>query len=351
LGEAPLAAMVCAVSESEPPRERTHVLHPDRRCATLANRPASAPVDLVAPPPGSSDSRVDLKLLTWRARRALANGATPAARARFAAVDAPHLLAGTVQDGTARGVQLALEETIDLCAWQEPPLAETCAIDGDAEVFEGKALRKKKDILVASGGSRIRWSRKGGVIVVDREHGVHAEDCIRFEDRHDRGDLDGFDGDPDERPRIFSPAFLQPLRLVQGKTLHRLDLVGRLGRRGDGHACSLTFLGRSDEPCVRMIVSIDHRLENHRLRVRFLGASTVDAIDADGTPGFTVVQSGARVFVAATLVRAVGSLELGSERIPTPAAQCKGVIRHEFRLGGKPWGQATQPTEAASKDR
>ncbi len=266
--------------------------------------------------------------------------------ARFAAIDAPELLAGTVQDGVARGVLVALEESASLCRGSEPPRAEDLPDPDDAEEFTGRDLRRKKDIVVASGGSRMRWSRRGGLQLVDREHEVNEEDCIRFDDRRDLGDLDAFAGDPHEKPRLFSPAFLKPVRLLQGRSGSRLDLQGRLGRRADGHPCSIVVLARADETQVRLIVRIDNQHDDHRLRIRFLGCRRPEAIESDGTPGFELVHAGHRHFVAATLVRACGRLRVDDELVPVPLAQCRGEHRHEFRLGGARWSDAI-----ASKDR
>jgi hypothetical protein len=317
-----------------------HPPHPDRRATTLAVRPAAGPGPFAPPGEGSADARVDLKLLLARARRALAERGTPAALERFAQVDAPDLLAGTVQDGVARGVMVALEETLSLCTGEEPARPEDLPDEDGAERFEGRDLRRKKDILVASGGARIRWSRRGGLLLVDRAHEVHEEDCIRFEDRRDLGDLDGFVGDPAERPRLFSPGFLKPVLLVQGPGRDRLELAGRLGRRRDGYPCRITFVGDKGEAQVRMIVQVENPHPDHRLRIRFVGCRDLAAVDSEGSPGFALVRHQTRWFVAATLVRACGTLRVGEARVATPAAQCIGRHRHEFRLGGGPWRPA-----------
>ncbi len=313
-------------------------LHPDRRAETLAVRETPGPGPHAAPGAGSADARVDLKLLLHEVREALSRHGTEAARRRFAEIDAPDLLAGTVQDGTARGVMVALEEVLSLCSGGCGSSPEDRAVDDEAQVFEGRELRRKKDILVASAGSRIRWSRKGGVLLVDRAHDIHAEDCIRFEDRRDLGDLDGFVPDTAERPRLFSPAFLKATRLIQGPTFDRLELEGRLGRRADGFPCRIDFVGDKQEPQVRMVIRIVNRSDNHRLRVRFLGCRNPAAVASAGTPGYSEVLAHSRWFVAATLVRASGRLRIGSDAfVETPAAQVHGELRHEFRLGGASW--------------
>lgn len=311
--------------------------HLDRLATTLADRAPGPAEPAPTFPEPRGDARVDLALLTYRARRALAERGTAAARARFATVHSQDLLAGTVQDGTARGVMVALEETIALCGGAEPVPPELVPDEDDAARFEGRDLRRKKDILVASAGARIRWSRRGGVLFVDRAHDVHAEDCIRFEDRRDLGDLDGFVPDPAERPRIFSPAFLKPVLLVQGKRRDRLVLDGRLGRTAHGFPCRIEWIGNRDEDFVRMVVFVRNVHDDHRLRIRFLGCRNVDAIDSDGTPAFSTVRTGSRWFVAATLVRACGRLRVGDRDVAVPAAQCHGTHRHELRLGGRSW--------------
>ncbi|MBM4062477.1 MAG: hypothetical protein FJ265_15480, partial [Planctomycetes bacterium] len=99
--------------------------HPDRACATLANLDAAGAArgsgPFVPPGEGARDCRIDLKLLQWRARQALA--ASEPARARLAGLSAEQhsdLWAGTVQDGAARGFAVALEEALSLA----PPLPD-----------------------------------------------------------------------------------------------------------------------------------------------------------------------------------------------------------------------------------
>src|SRR5262249_5068277 len=142
--------------------------HPDRLALNLAHR-ATLPADawhgpFVAPDPGSDDARVDLKLLAFEVKRALAERGTPAAHARLAELIGPDLWAGTVRDGTARGMRVALEEALSLCA---PPAASPERAPFDT-VLEQRELRRHRDLLVASGGARIRFSRKLGVLFVDR---------------------------------------------------------------------------------------------------------------------------------------------------------------------------------------
>ena len=323
---------------TESPRLDQLPTHPDRRATTLAVREAASEGPHARPGAGSDDARVDLKLLLHQARRGIEERGTDAARRRFAEIDTPDLLAGTIQDGAARGVMVALEEVLSLCSGTAGQRPEERPVDDDGTVFEGRDLRRKKDILVASAGSRIRWSRKAGVLLVDRAHDVHAEDFIRFEDRRDLGDLDGFVPDTTERPRLFSPAFLKPVQLIQGPSFDRLELRGRLGRRSDGFPCRVDFIGDKEEPTVRMVVRVTNQQDDHRLRIRFLGCRNAAAVPSEGTPGYSEVLAHSRWFLAATLVRACGQLRIGSEDfVATPSAQVHGEIRHEFRLGGARW--------------
>lgn len=308
--------------------------HPDRRAATLAQcanlAERSGPGPFQPPGPGSADARIDLKLLAYEANRALTRRGTEAAVRRIADLRGPDLWAGTIQDGTARGFMVALEEAIDLC---EPP-AEEPDLDRDADrVFEGKVLRRKRDILIASAGARIRFGRRTGVLLVDRDRGLHTENCIRFEDRRDTGHLDSFCPADGERPRIFSPAFLQPVSLCQGELRDNLILEGSLGRGPTGYPCRVTLEGRKDERCIRLTVAIDNRHPDHRLRIRFLGFPDPAYIAHHCTAVWSTVREKGRGFLAATLVRACGRLLVGEDFVPTPAAQCRGWIEHRFTLG------------------
>lgn len=311
--------------------------HPDRLATTLAQRamlPESAwRGPFQEPGPGSADARVDLALLWHRAREAVARRGTPQARARLAEVESPDLMAGTVQDGTARGVAVALEEAISLCRPEPAPQTEPA---GPADVLEeteftGKDLRAKHDLLVKSEGARIRFSRKGGLLFLDRDENVRFEDFVWFEDRSDRGTLDAFEPDPLERPRIFKPSFLVPVRFVRGRRRHLLELEGMLGRRG-GYPCRMRIEGRADESFVRLTIAIHNVRDDHRLRVRFMGLRDPGWIGHRGTPAFEVVEHDRGCFVAATLVRACGRLRVGDDIVAVPAAQCRGWIEHEFQL-------------------
>ena len=310
--------------------------HPDRVAATLANvadaRTARGTGPFAAPGAGAHDCRIDLKLLQWRALHAAARSAR--ARAHLAALDAaarPDLWAGTAQDGACRGFAAALEEAIALA-----PPAEPAPRPPDDPVrtqrFEGKDLRKKKDLLVASGGARIRFSRKEGLLYVDRERSVHSANCLRFEARTDRGTLDGFVGDDSERPRLFSAQFLQPRTYVQGPGYAELTLAGRIGRGPVGWNCELALTGVEMETTVRLTLRIDNRLAGWRLRARFLGIPA-DAIAHECSPVREVVENDAGGFVAFTLVRACPWLLVDGQKVAVPGATCQGLIEHGFRIG------------------
>jgi len=320
-------------------------IHPDRLATTLARRDVhAARAHTSRPGAGSRDARIDLKLLVWKAHQALEHRGTEAARARLADLDTADLWAGTVRDGVARGMMVALEEAIDLCKpIAEDPVADTvdaaAIVAGTAAVFEGVALRKKRDLLVASGGARIRFSRKGGVLMVDRALDLNVQDCIRFEDRADRGDLDGFQPEHGSRPRLFSPAFLKPRRYIESKDHHRLELEGRLGRTPWGFPCRIVFEGRAEDAVVTMTVAVHNTHSDHRLRIRFLGLPD-ECVTHECTDVWETILVGARRFRAATIVRACGTLRCGDERIATPDAQCMRTVEHTFHLGSGMRGRA-----------
>lgn len=306
--------------------------HGDRAAATLANLPAETAADgaAAAPGPGAADCRIDQKLLQWRALQAMA--ASPASRAHLAAYASerhPDLWAGTVQDGVARGFMARLEEAIALA----PAAAPLPTLPAGAPVVAGKDLRKRKDLLVKSGGARIRFSRKEGVLFVDRGEALHSTNCLRFEARADHGSLDGFVGADDERPRLFSAQFLQPTRYVDAGSAQELTLAGRIGRGPIGWDCVATLAGFADESFVRLTLRIDNRLAGWRLRARFLGMPP-SAIAHECTPVAETVANDTGGFVAVTLVRAVERLDVDGAGVAVPAAACRGVIEHRFRLGG-----------------
>jgi hypothetical protein len=316
--------------------------HPDRLAKNLAHRKLlleqGVPKAVVLPGPGSADARMDLKLLAHSTRQAIDERWSAEAEARLAGLSTPDLWAGTVQDGTARGFKVALEEALSLCA-PAPPADLDVDVDADvdADILEGKDLARRRDILVASGGARIRFGRKTGVLFVDRKREIHQEDCIRFEDQPDLGSLDGFLPKPGQRPRLFSPAFLKPTRLLQSRTRDELQLTGRLGRRHHGYACALRFVGHKHEPGIRLTVTIDNQHQDHRLRIRFLGFPQPEYLglstDSPTFPPWEKVHAQGRTFVAATLVRACGRLEVGDDCVMVPEAQCLCRITHEFAIG------------------
>jgi hypothetical protein len=320
--------------------------HPDRHGATLlqcnARAREAAPGEFITPAPGSADARIDLKLLGYAARRALAQ--STAARARLGDLTPerrPDLWAGTVQDGTARGFAVVLEEIASLLP-AEPragPIAgvlQQHAVDPlHGRQLQGKELRRHKDLLVSSGGVRVRFGHKQGLLLVDRARELESHGFVRFEDRADRGTLDAFVPDPAERARVFDPRFLQPVLFRQGRELDALMLEGTLGRGATGNPCQLAILGFKDEPFLRLQVRIDNRHADHRLRIRFLGlpnAGYVEHLCAD-VGGH--VDSPAGGFSAYTLVRACGRLEVDGGEVPVPGAQCRTAITHEFRVGDR----------------
>ncbi|HEX5052577.1 MAG TPA: hypothetical protein VFZ65_12450 [Planctomycetota bacterium] len=310
--------------------------HPDRVAATLANLPdvrAARPgAVFAAPGAGAGDCRIDLKLLQWRALAAMQRAERARAHLeRFGAAEHRDLWAGTVQDGVARGFAAALEEAIALAG--APALAP--AAPGAApgmQTFAGKELRKKKDLLVASGGARMRYSRKHGLLFVARADGVHSANCLRFEARRDLGTLDGFVADESERPRLYSAQFLQPQRYVQGQGHTELVLAGRLGRGPIGWPCELVLTGIEREPTLRLVLRLHNRLAGWRLRARFLGIA-VEAIEHECTPVREVVHNDAGGFLAFTLVRACATLLVDGTPVAVPGALCLGTIEHTFRLG------------------
>ena len=310
--------------------------HPDRVAATLANlddaRAARPGSDFALPRAGARDCRIADKQLQWRALQAAARSERARARlAPFAADAHPDLWAGTVHDGVARGFAAALEEAIALA----PALPDEPRPPDDplhSQQFTGKELRKKKDLLVASGGSRVRFSRKEGLLFKDREGGLHSPNCLRFEARQDRGTLDDFCADEGERPRLYSAQFLQPQLYVQGPGYQELTLRGRFGRGPVTWNCELVLTGIDREPTVRLVLRIDNRQQGWRLRARFLGVPGA-AIAHECTDVREVVLNDAGGFVAFTLVRACGTLLVDGQPVAVPAAQCPGRIEHRFLLG------------------
>lgn len=309
--------------------------HPDRVAATLANvaavRAERGDGPFALPGDGAADCRIDLKLWLHAAERAASR--SPAAAERLAALaldQRPDLRAGTVRDGTARGLMAACEEVTALApdATAPPPPFDPVR----AQQFTGRELRKKKDLLVKSGGARVRFSRREGLLFVDRDGGVHSANCLRFEALRDLGTLDGFVADAAERPRLHSAQFLQPHRYVVDGDRGELVLAGRLGRGPIGWPCELVLRGEPESPTVAMTLRIDHRQPGWRLRARFLGLPPA-AIAHDCTPVTEVVQNDAGGFVAVTLVRGCTTLLVDGAPVPVPGAACLGAIEHRFALG------------------
>lgn len=300
--------------------------HPDRAAATLANRGHGfAPTPPDAP---RGDARVTLHQLWHAVDVALAQRHVDAAHDWLRDLDTADLRAGTVQDGVALGVEARLTEALSLCA--APPEMDD-AVEGDE--ITGKDLRRRREILVASGGSRVRFSRKNGVHMIDRASDRNEPHFVQFDDQEDVGCLDEFTAAPNTRARIFQASFLKPVRLVEGKDATLLELAGRLGRGPHGFDCRLTLRGDKSVDTLRLRVRIDNRQENHRLRIRFAGLSDATFVQHRGTPGFSTITSGTRQFIAATIVRACGRLRVGDNWIATPHAQMQGPIEHVFEFG------------------
>lgn len=304
---------------------------PARVAATLARVDAGAPGPFAAPGSGSADARIDLKLRWAELQRALATRGTAAAQARIAGLGDPDLRAGTVQDGVARGLIVAYEEALSLCH-SAPPAPDDPFADPLTEVLLGKELRKRREHVIASGGARVRFSRKCGVHLIDRDADLNVEHCIGFEDRRDVGTLDGFVAAEGERPRLFSPSFLQPVRVEHGQAGDRLLLRGRLGRTPHGFPCELELEGRKAEPRVRVVLRIDNRHDDHRLRIRFLSLPE-HVVHTDTALAREAVSAGDRKFLAFTLLRACGKLQVGAQVLAVPMAQVHGVVEHRFWLG------------------
>jgi len=313
--------------------------HPDRLATTLATLPRARQErpagDFAAPGAGAADCRIDGKLFQWHALRAAERSEAAAKHlATYGLEDYPELWAGTVQDGVARGFLVHLEETCSLAApspqadWTSPPE------EGTTE-FTGTQLRKKKDILIASGGCRVRFSRRGGLLFVDREHDINSQNSLWFEARRDVGTLDGFVGADDERTRLFSAQFLKPSRLVQGKQFSKLELSGRLGRSKDGWPCRISILGHADRDHLTLTIEIANSLPGWRLRSRFLGIPA-DRVHHHCMPVREQVQTDVGSFIADTLVRPCATLLVDGQALAVPDAAAPGLIRHTFSLGNLP---------------
>lgn len=317
--------------------------HPDRRAATLAQLvPLPPGRRCQLPGAGARDCRIDQKLLLWQAERAAA--ASPAAAdhlARWPRERHPDLWAGTVQDGAARGFSVALEEAIALAGapHQDPllpvpdrPTGTPADAPGPAGWTFGKALRKRKELLVASGGARVRFSRKLGALFVARDEQVHSSNCLWFEARRDLGSLDGFVADPAERSRLFSAQFLPPESLCETADTTQLRLVGCLGRADQRWPIQVTILARRDEPRVRLRIALQRPPSGWRLRVRFLGLPD-QAIHHHCTDVRETVQGPQGPWTACTLVRSCDRLIVDDERLAVPSAAQLLAVCHDFELG------------------
>jgi hypothetical protein len=310
----------------------TALSHPDRLAATLANLEAARIVrpgsGFAAPGDGAADCRIDQKLLQFRALRAAMQSPAAAAHLQpFAAKEHPDLWAGTVRDGVARGFAARLEEAVHLA----PHATEHEDDPSDVTVVTGKDLRRKKDLLIASAGPRVRFTQKGGVLFVDRSERVHSTNCLWFDAHRDVGSLDGFVPAPGERARLFSAQFLRPARYELGRDSARLLLTGRLGRGPVGWPCEVEVGGRHDAPALRLTIRLLATVPGWRLRVRFLGLPPA-LVQHDCTPVREVVHGDGRHFVADTLVRACTTLLVDGAKVAVPAAGCPGPIEHHFRL-------------------
>jgi hypothetical protein len=322
--------------------------HPDRLATTLATlqaaraaRATPASGDFAPIGSGSADCRIELKMAQWRALQAAA--ASPAAAehlAGYAREDVPELWAGTVQDGVARGFLVRLEEVCSLEPEVQAPAAEPNATDvsaptGKRTVFTGKELRRKKDILIASASSRVRFSRKGGLLFVDREHEINSENCLWFEGRRDAGSLDGFIGADDERARLFSAQFLKPQRFLQSKHYCELELVGRLGRGAIGWPCRVVIIGDANAANLQLTIELGATVPGWRLRSRFLGVPE-QLVHHHCMPVRELVTTEHGGFVADTLVRSCATLVVDGEPMPVPDAGSPSAICHTFSLGKRP---------------
>lgn len=314
------------------------ISHPDRVATTLATvdavRRARSEAEFAPPGSGSRDCRIDLKLLAWQALRACER--SEAARDRLAAFDPtahPDLWAGTVRDGTARGFGVALEEAIALAPPGEGTAAGSQQQDlVQNQVLEGRQLRTKKDILVASGGARVRFTRREGLLYKDRKNEIHSANCLRFEARADRGTLDAFRGDDSARPRLFSAQFLRPVRYEVSPGYAELRLEGRFGQSASGWDTEIRITGRETESALWLEIRLDNAMNDWRLRARFLGIPS-SQIQHECTDVREVVDNNSGGIVAFTLVRSCGRLLVCGEPVAVPAAQCHGTIVHRFQLG------------------
>jgi len=307
--------------------------HPDRLAATLLQvlQAEAAAGPATTPSPGSADCRIDLKQRIYRAEQAMQRSAAarehlaPLARERH-----PDLWAGTVRDGVAHGFAARLEEACSLA----PDLLPEPSPTDELQTIEGRDLRRKKDLLVASGGARARFSRKGGLLLVDREHDLNSNNCLWFEARRDHGTLDAFVDAPDERARLLSAQYLKPVRYVTGKPSTELTLEGRLGRGVIGWPCRVIVRGRASDEHLSIDIELPRVVVGWRLRSRFLGVPA-ERLHHACTPVRECIDNARGGFVADTLIRSCAQLTVGDEQIATPDAADPGPLRHRFSFGNR----------------
>ena len=308
------------------------VQHPDRIAPTLAVRAAmlgGRPAEAAGPE--RNDARVDLQLDRWWTERCLTARGNNAARARLEGLDTPHLIAGVIQDGTARGLAVAYEEARSLCD-PEPASDSVPELRARPE----KEIRRLRDVAVASGGSRIRWTRREGLLLLDRSCDIHAPAFMTFEDRIDGGTLDGFEAVEPDRLRRFWPQALKPIALLEGEGRTELHLRGRLGRGADGFECGMRVIGEENRERVLVLVEVRNDRNDHRLRARFVGLPDPACIVSEGSPPVRTIEVGGATGHAVTLVRACGRLALDepNRQVATPGGQCHGTVLHCFHIGG-----------------
>jgi hypothetical protein len=226
-----------------------------------------------------------------------------------------------------------LEEAIALAVTDEKTARATPRQDlGQAQVFEGRQLRSKKDILVTGGTAQLHFSRRQGLTYQSRKTTTQSANCLRFEARADRGTLDSFRGDDATRPRLFSAQFLRPVRYEIAPGYAELQLDGRLGRGAIGWHVAIRITGHEAESALRLEIQLDNAMTDWRLRARFLGIPSSE-IAHECTDVRESVANDTGGIVAFTLVRACGRLRVDGELVAVPAAQCHGRIVHRFHLG------------------
>jgi hypothetical protein len=298
---------------------------------------------------GAADCRIDLKLLRWRAAAAaMARSATARHTSLpFPPHAHPDLWAGTVQDGTARGFAVRLEEAIALAGRPVALPPQLPPPPAGARVTTGKELKKRKDVLIASAEARVRVTRKEGPAVrrprrrparqqLPALRGQRGSRHARRRSRRDRTSGRACS-------RRSSCNHSDSSRATQAPNW---PSPGRLGRGPVGWPCLLVLRGDPRRPAVQLTIRIDHRLPGWRLRARFLGVPLA-AIAHACTPVHEVVQNDAGGFVAFTLVRAATRLFVGDDEVATPGAACIGPIQHTFWLGTR----GVAPPASASLDR